>query len=101
MEVVGMLESLCEECSDYLNSLPTFEKDTRVAALVTWCLAYSCEDYDTLPIYWHKPVGKKGPDAEAKAGWSATGEGWAISETSSKAGSAEVRSMQFPAAAML
>ena len=57
MEVVGMLESLCDECSDYLSSLPTFEKDTRVAALVTWCLAYSWEDYDTLPIYWHKSVG--------------------------------------------
>ena len=46
-------------------------------------------------------VSKKGRDAGAKAGWPATGERRAIYEASSKAGSAEVRSMQFPAAAML
>ncbi len=61
----------------------------------------SPEKQRSVQVSKDKTVGKKGPDAEAKAGWPATGEGWAISETSSKAGSAEVRSMQFPAAAML
>lgn len=61
----------------------------------------SLEQHERVQVSGDKTVGKKGPDAEAKAGWPATGEGWAISETSSRAGSAEVRSMQFPAAAML
>ena len=52
-----VMEKLCSHCADYLKNLPTSEKDTRVAALVAWCLAYKCEDYDKLPIYWHKVVG--------------------------------------------
>lgn len=57
--------------------------------------------HESVQVSKDKTVDKKGRDAGAKAGWPATGEGWAISETSSRAGSAEVRSMQFPAAAML
>ena len=57
LDVVETLESLCDACSEYVDNLPTFEKDSRTAALITWCLAYKCRDYDTLPIYWHKSVG--------------------------------------------
>ena len=57
LDVVVALESLCDACSGYLDNLPTFERDTRIAALATWCLAYKCRDYDALPIYWHKSVG--------------------------------------------
>lgn len=57
LDVVATLESLCDVCSEYVDNLPTFESDTRTAALITWCLAYKCRDYDTLPIYWHKSVG--------------------------------------------
>ena len=35
-----VMEKLCSHCADYLKNLPTSEKDTRVAALVAWCLAY-------------------------------------------------------------
>lgn len=51
------IEKLCEVCRDYLDHLPTHEPDMRQAALITWCLAYECQDYDTLPFYWHKTVG--------------------------------------------
>lgn len=55
--VVGVMDSLCESCQKYLNNLPLYEPDTRLASLIAWCLAYTCDDYDKLPLYWHKAVG--------------------------------------------
>lgn len=55
--VVGVMDSLCESCQEYLNNLPLYEPDTRLASLIAWCLAYTCDDYDKLPLYWHKAVG--------------------------------------------
>lgn len=41
------LDSLCAECREYLDNLPTWESDTRMASLIACCLAYECEDYHT------------------------------------------------------
>lgn len=51
------IDNLCKACRDYLDHLPSHERDTRTAAMIGWCLAYECDDYDTLPLYWHKVVG--------------------------------------------
>lgn len=55
--VSATMDALCNACRDYLDHLPLYERDTRTAALVAWCLAYECPDYDSLPAYWHKAVG--------------------------------------------
>lgn len=48
--------SLCDKYREYTNNLPDHEKDVKTAALVSWVLALECEDYDKLPIFWHKVV---------------------------------------------
>lgn len=98
LDVVVALESLCDTCSGYIDNLPTFERDTRIAALATWCLAYKCRDYDALPIYWHKSVGtlliglrlcrvvQKGTRQGIRPRRPATGLPWVLADRSSRAG---------------
>ena len=51
------IDTLCSYYRDYLDNLPTYENDVRTTAAVAWCLAYESNDYDRLPVFWHKAVG--------------------------------------------
>ena len=50
------LESLCNRCREYLDNLPSYERDIRWAALMVWCIALECEEYTKLPIFWRHSV---------------------------------------------
>lgn len=52
-----VMENLKRACHFDLDTLPTWSSDLRGSALYAWLIAYYCEDYDRLPIYWHKAVG--------------------------------------------
>lgn len=48
---------LCNNYREYTNNLPSHETNRQTAAIIAWALALESEDYEKLPMFWHKAVG--------------------------------------------